>query len=127
MANMSFEKIDRLSSPDPAPTIEHPAACSARLIRELFEQNIALIDGGHVFTRDGEDVSAEIREASLEQMVECDRVIERASHMDPSLYQPAAMVLRDLQEVLGAHKLEETKKIEEPAVPEIGNYDHKKD
>jgi hypothetical protein len=106
---MSFEKIE-----EPAPAVEHPAYRAAKMIKELHEENIKRIDEGTVFLKDGVDCSAEIRAASAEQIDLCIAIMERAAHMDPKLWEPASLLLKDAEDTIA-----------EQSLPEIGNYDHK--
>lgn len=117
--HMSFEKIRELAS-EP----EHPAFRAARMIKELHEENIAKIDGGFVFVREGVDVSAEIRAESAKQITLCEQIMSRAETMDPKHWQPAAMILSDLQEAIAdARKVPSEL---DASIPEIGNYEHGK-
>lgn len=116
---MTFEKIE-----EPAPAPEHPAARAARMIKDLHLANIKMMDEGHVFLRDGVDVNEEMRKSCHEQIAHCDRLIERARHMDPALYKPAALILEDLQATV-AEASEEDKTLAS-ILPEIGNYGHDK-
>jgi hypothetical protein len=139
MPPMTFEKIapqlaprcdvcfgptpcsQHMVTPAPAPTIEHPAARAARMIKELHEENIALIDSGHVFLRNGVDVGEQIKVASLEQITLCNHVIERAATMDPKFFDMSHMILIELQDTLAAKQAEAS---EDTPLPEVGNFDH---
>ncbi len=99
---------------------EHPAARAARMIKDLHQQNIDMIDGGHVFERDGVDVSQQIREASVAQLAVCDDIIARADSMPEQFTLQAAEIAEQIEEI--------TKPKSETEVQdllEIGNYDHK--
>ena len=106
---------------------EHPAARAARLIKELYEQNITMITNGFVFTRtneDGsiEDVSELIRQKSLEQIAACDEVIRRAPGMNEELTFQADGILGELEHAL---PIPGEKPVEgEDPLPEMGNYEH---
>lgn len=116
--NMTFEKI----APPPADAPEHPARRAARMIRDLHIENIALIDSGHVFKKDGVDVNTEMRQACVEQIAICDKIIERSEHMDAKHYEPAALMLAEVESTIAdaVNKGEVLASI----LPEVGNYDH---
>jgi hypothetical protein len=115
--HMTFEKIE---APSPI-SIEHPAYRAARMIKELHEENIAKIAGGHVFLRDGVDVSEEVRRASAAQIELCDQIMKRAENMDPKHWAPAALILDEVQATLGGEKANDAL---DCSLPEIGNYGH---
>lgn len=117
---MTFEKIEAPAEPAP----EHPAERAARMIKDLHLQNIKMMDDGHVFLKDGVNVNEDMRKASMEQIAMCDQIMERAKHMDPRLWEPAALILEDLKDIVANPKvLEEQNTI----LPEIGNYEHGKE
>ncbi len=114
---MSFEKIE-----EPVAKPEHPAYRAARMIKELHEENIAKIDGGFVFIRDGVDVSAQMRQESSVQIELCRQIMARAESMDPKHWAPAALILDEVQSTIG-----EARKVPDEldaSLPEIGNYGH---
>lgn len=102
---------------------EHPAYRAAKMIRELHEENLKLIADGQLFMRDGVDVTEEMAVACREQIVQCDAIMERAKHMDPKLWEPAALILDTVENVM-AEAAEEGRVL--ASIPEIGNYDHEK-
>lgn len=102
---------------------EHPAAKAARMIKQLHQDTIDLIDKGTVFMKDGVDKNFEVRDACLKQIDICDQIIERAPNMPVSLSGDAFMILKDLQDVVDSKK--EMKVVPDEILPEIGNYDHK--
>lgn len=85
--------------------IEHPAARAARMVKEIHEETIKLIDSGAKLTKDDVPVQDEIREACLLQVKQCDDIIARIAADD----------------TLDAVRAETSK----DELPEIGNYDHK--
>lgn len=100
---------------------DNPIAVAARAIKDLHQQNIDLIDGGHVFMRDGVDVSEQMRIASLDQMSLCDTIIDAS----PQLMLTSEKNKMALGDIL--HELEEikSKRADVTAeLPEIGNYGH---
>jgi hypothetical protein len=97
----------------PHPDAEHPAARAARMVKELHQRNINLIDNGHVFTRDGENVNEQMRAASIAEMAKCDEIIRIAPGMSKELTIKADAILGDLKEVMDG------------TVLEIADYDHK--
>lgn len=115
---MTFEKIEA-----PGSKTEHPAYRAARMIKELHEENIAKIDGGFVFMRDGVDVSEQIKSESTAQIELCNQIMKRAENMDPKYWEPAALILGELQSTMGKPRdISEA----DSSIPEIGNYDHGK-
>lgn len=110
----------------PMPTIkeEHPAARAARMIKQLHQDTIDLLNSGRLFTKDGVNVNYEVRDACMKQIDLCDKIIERAPNMPVSLSGDAFMILKDLQDVVDSKK--EMKVVPDEVLPEIGNYDHKK-
>lgn len=139
--HMTFEKINNpiRTIPDPQ---EHPAARAGRIIKELHEDNVKLIDDGFVFTRDGVDVSQEMRAKSLEQIKFCDDLIHRAPSMDPGMSELASALAEDAvgeHTRLKAELIEAKAKVDAatervaaledkamPELPEVGDYEHKK-
>lgn len=107
---------------------EHPAARAARMIKELHQATIDLIDGGHVFKKDGVDVNYQVRDACLKQMDVCDGIIARADQMPVSLSGDAFLILKDLEDVVERKQvMAVVPETSNDALPEIGNYDHQKD
>jgi len=97
-------------------------ASAARAIKQIHQENIDLIDNGHIFTRDGVDVSGEIRALSAEQIVLCDTIIEQAPQLQLQSEQSRAaldVVIRDIEEI-------KAKRLAPDELPEIGNYGHEK-
>lgn len=92
---------------------EHPAARAARMIKDLHQKNIDLIDQGHVFSKDGVNMNDEMRAASEAQMAVCDEIIARASGMSEELTIKASAILGDLKNTMNDLELE------------IADYDHK--
>jgi hypothetical protein len=117
---MTFQKIEQPAEPKP----EHPAYRAARMIRELHAENIAKIDGGFVFLKDGVDVSAEMRKSCEEQIAMCDIIMARANKLDPKLWEPSAVLLGEIEvRVAEANASGDTLA---SILPEVGNYDHEK-
>lgn len=112
--HMSFEKIA-----PPAPKEEHPAYRAARMIKELHEENIRVIDGGQLFMQNGVDVTDEMRKQSAAQIVLCDQIMNRAAGMDPKHWEPAAVILNELK-----NEVEKPNAELDCSIPEIGNYGH---
>lgn len=102
---------------------EHPVCNAAREIKKLHEQNVALVDSGHVFTRtlDGveEDVTQLIRQKSMEQIEICDKIIEWAPHMGEAANEKVTELLNQLEASRPAPNTPE-----DPELPEIGDYGH---
>lgn len=115
---MTFEKIEA-----PPEKTEHPAARAAKLIRSIHQENLAMMDGGMIFMRDGVNVNEEMRAACEEQIAQCNVLIARAEYMDPKLFAPSMKVLSALEAVI-AEKTANDETI--AGIPEIGNYDHGK-
>ncbi len=125
--HMTFEKIEPENKIEAEPTPEHPAKRAARMIKELHEENIKKIDNGFVFYRklengDLQDVNVEMRKQCLEQIAMCEHIIERADVMDPRLFEPAQLILDEVQSTV-ARAVEDEQVL--ASMPEIGNYDHK--
>lgn len=99
--HMTFEKIDP-PVPIPSDDSEHPAHRAARMIKELHEENIAMIDGGFTFMKIvdgvGTCVNDEMRRSCEEQIAMCDQIMERSKTMDPKHWAPAAIILEELVE-----------------------------
>ena len=112
--HMTFEKIEKE---------EHPAYRAAKMIKELHEENIAKIDGGHVFMRDGVDVSADIKRESAAQIHLCQQIMDRAEHMDPKHRPAAGLILEEFERIAAEAQKNENGLA---TIPEIGNYDHGK-
>ena len=102
---------------------EHPAARAAKMIKELHQQTIELIDAGTVYERDGVSVNDEVRSACSTQIEVCDSIIERAKSMPISLAGDVHMILKDLEDL--KKKRMAVVPVTTPELPEIGNYDHK--
>jgi hypothetical protein len=117
--HMTFEKI----AETPLPSPEHPAYRAAKMIKELHEENIAKIDGGFVFLKDGVDCSAEMREECVKQIAMCQQIMERSKDMDPKHWEPAALICAELESTIGEQRA--TSEVD-ASIPEIGNYDHGK-
>lgn len=114
--HMTFEKIEE---PDAKP--EHPAHRAARMIKELFEENISLMESGHVFLRDGVNVNEQIERESREQIAQCEAIMKRSENMDPKLWEPAALICAELESTIGDRKAPDEL---DASMPEIGNYGH---
>jgi len=113
--HMTFEKI----ADEPRSDV-HPAYRAAKMIKDLHQENIAKIDGGFVFLKDGVDCSAEMREQCVQQIAMCDEIMKRSKNMDPKLWEPAALILSEVQSTIGEREKAD------PSIPEIGNYEHGK-
>jgi hypothetical protein len=102
---------------------ENSIAKAAAVIRQIHRENIALIDSGHIFTRDGVDVSGEIKQLSEEQIVLCNIIImhhpAQAALQDETNNVALADVIRDIEEI-------KAKRLTPDELPEIGNYGHEK-
>lgn len=122
------KRCDICFGPMPIVDAEHPAARAARMIKELHEQNIALIDGGQIFYKTDEatgeqvDVSLEMRKQCAEQIQMCEHVIEHAPFMKPESFTISTELLAEVTEMI-KQKTDDA----EVVMPEIGNYDHKAD
>ena len=116
--HMTFEKIEQPPAPEP----EHPAHRAARMIKELHEKNIAMIDSGHVFERAGINVNAEIRAACVQQIALCDAIMQRSHDMSPKLMEFSAEILHDVEQTL-ERTLDGGTLIPE-LLPQIGEYGH---
>jgi hypothetical protein len=112
--HMTFEKIEKE---------EHPAYRAAKMITELHEENIAKIDGGFIFMRDGINVNEDIRRESTAQIHICEQIMARAECMDPK-HRPAAGLILDEFERIAAEANKNENGL--ATIPEIGNYDHGK-
>lgn len=130
--HMTFEKIERA----PPAEGEHPARKAARTIKKLHLDNIDLINAGHVFMRNGVDISAEMKASCEAQIKLCDEIMRRAENMDPSHWSPSLLLCEEVQALVGAEMAERAKlkaphaEGEEQEVlgsilPEIGGYGHK--
>ena len=124
---MTFEKIDPPVLPKPE--VEHPAYRAARMVRELHAQTIDMIDRGHVFLKDGVDVSAEMKAKCEGEMAVCEHLMRRAKYMDPKLWAPSLIVLQEAEQVV-AEKMEQLAPPGDKAIvvdgqmlPEIGDYE----
>lgn len=113
---MTFEKIE------PKAEVEHPAYRAARMIKELHQENIKKMDEGFVFLRDGVDINDEMRQASQEQIEQCDEIMEKSKNMDPKFWEPATLILGELTDTVKQAEAEE--RTLAASIPEIGNYDH---
>lgn len=102
---------------------EHPAHRAARMIRELHEQNIARIDSGTIFTKDGVDVSAEIRAASEEQIKQCDVLMERTKNMGDRFVAEGEDLVTQIKVTLEEANKPTVSELD-ASLPEIGNYGH---
>lgn len=121
------KRCDKCFGPLPCPQHEHPAARAARMIKELHQATIDLIDGGRVFKKDGVDVNYQVRDACLKQMDVCDGIIARADQMPVSLSGDAFLILKDLEDVVERKQvMAVVPETSDVALPEIGNYEHKK-
>lgn len=126
MPPMTFESID---------PPEHPTVRAARMIRELHEQNIALIDSGHQFTKDGVCVNEKMKSASLAQMKLCDSIIAGASMLtgrdadiaDMLLLETKGEIERLNKELTETFSEKGSLDAEEPMIPEVGDYGHKEE
>lgn len=130
---MTFEKIERALPSEG----EHPARKAARIIKKLHLDNIDLINAGHVFLKDGVDVSEEMRASCHEQIKLCDEIMQRAENMDPSHWSPSLLLCEEVQALVGAemaeraklkapHEEGEEQEVLGSILPEIGDYGHKK-
>lgn len=108
-------------APMPALKEEHPAHKAARIIKEMHGENIAKIDGGFVFLRDGIDVSADVKRESTAQIVLCEAIMARAEHMDPKHREPAKLILDEFERIAAEAAKNENGLA---TIPEIGNYGH---
>ncbi len=99
---------------------DNPIADAARTIRTLHRENILLVDGGHIFTRDGVDVSGEIKALSAEQIVLCDEIIRKS----PSLVFESDQNKISLQKVVSDIEEIKAARTTVQELPEIGNYGH---
>lgn len=97
--HMSFEKIEPAEDKP-----EHPAARAARMIKGYHEETIARIDGGFIFMREGVDCNAELREACVKGIAECEEVILRTSDLDYKSSNEAMAILMEAQGVDGETK-----------------------
>jgi hypothetical protein len=118
--HMTFEKIEKIEKIEKE---EHPAYKAARLIMNLHQDNIAKIDSGFVFLRDGVDVSATIRAESVKQIGLCEAIMARAVNMGELHRDQAQSILEEFSGII-----EEAKSSPDglAQIPEIGNYDHGK-
>lgn len=101
---------------------EHPAYRAARMIRDMHQKTIDMIDEGHVFKRDDKDVSQDMREQCLEQIGACEQIMDRAEHMDPESTSAANEALVQLTALVEPTVIHET---DEPELPEMGSYEHR--
>jgi len=102
---------------------EHPAHRAARMIRELHEQNIAKIDAGTIFTKDGADVTAQIRAFSEEQIALCDKIMERAREMGDRFVIEGHELVSQIKLTLDDANKPTMSELD-ASIPEIGNYGH---
>lgn len=103
---------------------DNQIAVAAATIKDLHRQNIELIDGGHVFMRDGVDVSETIKQASIEQIEVCDMIIRLAPQwqtLSEENRQRLEAMIGELDEI----KCERAAANAAEELPEIGNYGHK--
>lgn len=107
---------------------EHPAHRAARMIKEMHEKTIEMIDNGQKFTHtdketgEVKDVSQEMREKCAEQVIMCDEVMARAAGMGPEHTAQAQELLVELTATVQPTIIHE--EIEEPELPEMGDYKH---
>jgi len=117
--HMTFEKID---------PPENPAVDIARTIKQLHLDTIKMMDGGFVYHADGVNVNDKMRAACQEQIDLCDEIIATSSTLSAALLAPVTLLLEDaradIEKRLKAATAEELA-VEDSALPEIGNYDHK--
>lgn len=131
---MTYEKITRSTAEDKT---EHPARRAARMIRDLHTDNIDLMDRGHVFMRDGVDVSEEMRKQCEAQIKLCDEIMARAENMDPLHWSPSLQLCEEVSALVGEETARRDKLKTNPEegdeqevlgsmLPEIGDYGHGK-
>lgn len=85
--HMTFEEITQERCPrcfGPVPCAKHgPEDEEAiSIIRQMHVDTVALIDGGVVYTRDGADITAEIRARCSAEIAECDELLTEETASD---------------------------------------------
>jgi hypothetical protein len=116
--------------PDAIP--DNAIAKAALMIRELHEQNIDLMAGGHVFTCEGKNVNAKMWMRSLAEIDICDDIIKRSPHMAKQVMIRGATLHVELEQEIKRAREEApapaTKQIDvvkADDVPDgIGKYEH---
>ncbi len=93
--HMTFEKID----PPAPPAKEHPLVRCARMIIGYHQETIDKIDGGFQFTREGVDCNDELRAECVGHIAECEALLLRAEHGDPTIHNAAMVIMAEAKSI----------------------------